>query len=50
MLHAELTAFGRAVRDGAPYPVPAADVLHGMAVFEAVKESAKRGDIVPVAD
>ena len=50
MLHAELTAFARAVRDGPPYPVPIPDVLHGMAVFDAVAESAKRGDIVPVAD
>jgi len=48
MLHAEMTAFARAIRDGNPYPVPIDDVLHGMAVFDAVVESAKRGDIVPV--
>jgi len=48
MLHAEMTAFARAVRDGNPYLVPIGDVLHGMAVFDAVVESAKRGDIVAV--
>ena len=48
MLHAEMTAFARAIRDGTPYPVPIADVLHGMAVFDAVVESAKRGEIVAV--
>jgi predicted dehydrogenase len=49
MLRAEMKAFGRAVRDGTPYPVPIADVLHGMAVFDAVVESATRGDVVAVA-
>jgi predicted dehydrogenase len=48
-LHAELIAFARAVRDGRPYPVPVADVLHGMAVFDAVVESAKNGAIVAVS-
>jgi len=48
LLHAEMIAFARAIRDGAPYPVPLADVLHGMAVFDAVVESAKRGEIVAV--
>ncbi len=41
MLHAELTAFARAIADKTPYPVPLADVLHGMAVFDAVVRSAK---------
>jgi predicted dehydrogenase len=49
MLHAEMTAFARAVRDGTPYPVPIADVLHGMAVFDAIVESAQRRGIVTVA-
>ncbi len=49
MLHAEMTAFARAAVSGEPYPVPLADVLHGMAVFDAVVESAKRGEIVAVA-
>jgi len=48
MLHAEMTAFARAIRDATPYPVPIADVLHGMAVFDAVVESAKCGEIVAV--
>ncbi len=46
MLHAELTAFAHAIRDGQAYPVPIADVLHGMAVFDAVVRSAKTGEIV----
>jgi predicted dehydrogenase len=41
MLNAELTAFARAIVDQTPYPVPLADVLHGMAVFDAVVRSAK---------
>jgi predicted dehydrogenase len=49
MLNAELTAFARAIADKAPYPVPLADVLHGMAVFDAVVESARTGKIVRVA-
>ena len=49
MLHAEMTAFARAVDNGNPYPVPIGEVLHGMAVFDAVVESAKRGAIVAVA-
>jgi len=48
MLHAEMMAFARAIRDGEPYAVPIADVLHGMAVFDAVVESARRGEIVAV--
>jgi predicted dehydrogenase len=43
MLHEEMTAFARAIRDGNSYPVPIADVLHGMSVFDAIVESAKRG-------
>jgi predicted dehydrogenase len=48
MLNAELTAFARAIADKTPYPVPLADVLHGMAVFDAVVESAKTKKIVRV--
>jgi predicted dehydrogenase len=47
--HAALTAFAEAIRDGTPFPVPIDDVLHGMAVFEAIVESADRGAIVAVA-
>ena len=48
-LRDEMTAFARAIRDGKPYPVPLDDVLHGMAVFDALVESAKTGDIVEVS-
>ncbi len=50
MLNAELTAFARAIADQAPYPVPLADVLHGMAVFDAVVESARSRKVVAVAE
>jgi len=50
MLRAQMTAFARAIREGNSYPVPIADVLDGMAVFEAIVESAKRGgDAIAVA-
>jgi predicted dehydrogenase len=46
-----MTAFARTIRDGNSYPVPIADVLHGMAVFEAIIESAKRGgDAIAVTE
>jgi predicted dehydrogenase len=48
MLHAEMTAFARAICERQPYPVPVAEVLHGMAVFDAVVKSAKCGEIVAV--
>ena len=43
MLQAQMVAFARTIRDGNSYPVPIADVLHGMAVFDAIVASAKRG-------
>ncbi len=49
MLNAEMTAFARAIIDKTPYPVPLADVLHGMAVFDAVVKSAATRNIVRVA-
>jgi predicted dehydrogenase len=49
MLHAEMEAFARAIESRTPYPVPIADVLHGMAVFDAIVESARTGRIVTVA-
>jgi predicted dehydrogenase len=49
MLHAEMTAFARAIREQTPYPVPIADVLHGMAVFDAIVESGKTSKIVSVS-
>ena len=48
MLHAEMTAFAHAIAGRRPYPVPVAEVLHGMAVFDAVVEAAKSGEIVAV--
>ncbi len=50
MLNAELTAFARAIADQTPYPVPIAEVLHGMAVFDAVVESARNRKVVTVAE
>jgi predicted dehydrogenase len=50
MLNAELTAFAQAIVDQTPYPVPLADVLHGMAVFDAVVRSAETKAPVRVAE
>src|SRR5262249_24712999 len=49
MLNAEFTAFARAIVAKTPYPVPLAEVLHGMAVFDAAVQSAKTGAPVRVA-
>ncbi len=48
-LHAELTAFARAIREKKPYPVPIDDVLHGMAALDAIVASAQSGGTVIVA-
>ena len=40
MLNAELTQFARCIREQRTYPVPIADILHGMSVFDAVVRSA----------
>jgi predicted dehydrogenase len=37
----ELEAFARAIAGKAPYPIPIADVIHGIAVFEAIYRSAE---------
>jgi predicted dehydrogenase len=50
MLKAELLEFARCIRDKRPYPVDIEEVLHGMAVFDAAKRSAKSGGIVEVSD
>jgi predicted dehydrogenase len=47
-LNAEMTAFARAIIDKTPYPVPLAEVLHGMAVFDAVVKSAATLNIAKV--
>jgi predicted dehydrogenase len=49
MLNAELTAFARAISDRKPYPVPIDEVLHGMAVFDAIVKAGQSGQIEPVA-
>jgi predicted dehydrogenase len=49
-LNAELTAFAQSIAEKTPYPVPLADVLHGMAVFDAAVESARRKTIVAVGE
>jgi predicted dehydrogenase len=50
MLNAELTAFARAALDRTPYPVPIGDVLHGMAVLEAIVRAGISGRVEPVAE
>ena len=47
MLTAELKAFAASIAAGRPFPTPLDQVMHGVAVFEAVAASAARG--VPVA-
>jgi hypothetical protein len=49
MLEAELTCFARAIADRTPYPVPLDEVLHGMAVFDAVVRSARTTAPVRIA-
>lgn len=49
MLKAEMEAFAHAIEGRAPYPMPMSEVLHGMAVFDAIVESARTGEIVKVA-
>jgi predicted dehydrogenase len=46
---AELEAFAAAIGGGAPYPIPADEVLHGVAVFEAIVRSAATHQPVKVA-
>jgi predicted dehydrogenase len=48
MLNAELVAFARSIEHKTPYLVPIDQVLHGMAVFDAIVESGKTGKIEPV--
>jgi predicted dehydrogenase len=48
MLNAELVEFGRCIEQKRPYPVAIDQVLHGMAVFDAVVRSGKSGQIEPV--
>jgi predicted dehydrogenase len=49
MLHAELTEFARCIREQRIYPVPIADVLHGMSALDAIVRSAHSNSIEKVA-
>jgi predicted dehydrogenase len=48
MLHAEMNEFARCISEKRPYPTPIEQVLHGMAVFDAVVRSATSGKIEKV--
>jgi predicted dehydrogenase len=48
MLNAELVEFARCIEEKRPYPVAIEQVLHGMAVFDAVVRSANSGKIETV--
>ena len=48
MLNAELVEFAHCIEQKRPYPVAIDQVLHGMAVFDAVVRSAKSGQIETV--
>ena len=48
MLNAELVEFARCIEEKRPYPVAIDQVLHGMAVFDAVVRSGKSGQIEKV--
>jgi predicted dehydrogenase len=48
-LLAELEAFAGAIAGTAPYPIPPEQILHGVAVFEAIVRSAETGRPVRVA-
>ena len=46
---AELEAFAAAIRGEAPYPIPPEEVLHGVAAFEAIVQSAATHRPIKVA-
>jgi predicted dehydrogenase len=48
MLTAELEAFAASITHGKPFPTPLEQIMHGVAVFEAVAESVTRGRPVTV--
>ncbi|MBV9153291.1 MAG: hypothetical protein JO204_16120, partial [Alphaproteobacteria bacterium] len=45
---AELEAFAAAIEGGPAYPITPEEILHGVAVFEAIVRSAKTGRPVAV--
>jgi predicted dehydrogenase len=47
-LKAGLEAFAAAIRGAAPFPISAEQIIHGVAVFEAIVKSAKTGNPVKV--
>lgn len=47
-LKAGLEAFAAAIRGAAPFPISAEQIIHGVAVFEAIVKSAKTGQPVKV--
>lgn len=49
MLQLALEAFAAAVEGKAPYPIPAEEILHGVAVFEAIVKSAKENRPIKVS-
>jgi predicted dehydrogenase len=49
MLTAELEAFADSIATGRPFPTPLGQIMHGVAVFEAVATSAEQGQPVTVA-
>ncbi len=48
MLTAELEAFAASIVSAKPFPTPIEQIMHGVAVFEAVAASAKSGQTVVV--
>jgi predicted dehydrogenase len=44
-----LEAFAEAAAGGAPYPIPRAEMIHNIAVLEAIAASAASGEATPVA-
>ena len=48
MLTAELEAFAVSIASGQPFPTPLSDILHGVAVFEAILRSAEQGRPVSI--
>ncbi len=48
-LRAEMEAFAHAIEGGAPYPIPPEQIVHVVAVFEAIVQSAARRQPVRVA-
>ena len=47
--HAELEAFAAAITGGVAFPVPADEAVHGVAVLEAIGESAETGRTIAIA-